>query len=126
METAPNPKWFTVATCGDVTICNFNEKRFIDGHSIQLMGSELFRQVDELGRKWILLDFTKVELISSAVLGVLINLNRKARTAGGKVVLANVCKEITEVLELTKLNQILALAGSLEEGQKTLSSLAAK
>ena len=96
-----------VEDIGDVTVVNFVDKKILDEQNIQVIGEQLFRLVDDLGRIKLLLNFGNVEYLSSAALGKLITLNKKVNTAGGKLIMCNIAPNIYEVFEITKLNKIL-------------------
>ena len=71
-----------------------------------MIGDDLFRLVDELGRRKILLNFGNVDFMSSAALGKLITLDRKVKAAKGRLKLSNIRPEILEVFQITKLNKV--------------------
>ena len=98
-----------VEDSGDVAVVQFVDKKILDEQNIQMIGDDLFRLVDELGRRKILLNFGNVEFLSSAALGKLITLNRKVQAVRGKLVLCNISKEIREVFEITKLDKLFTI-----------------
>ena len=69
---------------GDVVIVQFSEKKIIDELVIQEIANELIGLVDQ-GRKKIILNFSNVEFLSSAALGKLILMDKKAKANGGEV-----------------------------------------
>jgi anti-sigma B factor antagonist len=71
-----------VEDIGDIAVVNFVDKKILDEQNIQMIGDDLFRLVDELGRRKVLLNFGNVEFMSSAALGKLITLHRKLRAKG--------------------------------------------
>jgi anti-sigma B factor antagonist len=91
---------------GDVTVVNFLDKKILDEASIQELGVELFGLVEQENRKSILLNFSNVEFLSSAALGKLITLDRKVKTAKGRLKMSNIRPEIFEVFQITKLNKV--------------------
>jgi len=95
-----------IDTVGDVTIARFVDKKILDETNIQIIGNQLFGLVEEDGRKRIVLDFSNVEYLSSAALGKLITLDKKAKSAGGKLRLCSIRPDIYEVFAITKLNQV--------------------
>src|SRR5580765_4746509 len=99
----PRRQRITFEDVGDVTVVRFVDRKILDEQNIQAIGDDLFRLVDELGRRKILLNFSNVEFLSSAALGKLITLNRKVQAVRGKLVLCGISKEIKEVFEITKL-----------------------
>lgn len=91
---------------GDVTVVKFLDKKILDEASIQELGVELFGLVEQENRKSILLNFSNVEFLSSAALGKLITLDRKVKTAKGRLKMSNIRPEIFEVFQITKLNKV--------------------
>src|SRR5207302_8988155 len=90
----------------EITVVNFIDRKILDEQNIQKIGEDLFSLVDELGRRKILLNFGNVEYLSSAALGKFINLHKKVRGAGGKLVLCNIAQHLYEVFEITRLDQM--------------------
>ena len=105
-----------VEDIGDVTVVNFVDRKILDEQNIQKIGEDLFSLVDQYGRKKILLNFSKVEYLSSAALGKFISLNKKVATAGGKLVMCNINDDIYEVFEITKLNKLFTIHKGEQDG----------
>lgn len=95
-----------VEDVGDITVVNFLDKKILDEQNIQAIGEQLFGLVEESQRRKMLLNFSNVEYLSSAALGKLITLNKKLQSAGGRLILSNIDKNIYEVFEITKLNKV--------------------
>jgi anti-sigma B factor antagonist len=102
----PTHRRIDVSKVGDVTVVRFVDKKILDEASIQELGAELFGLVEQDNRKAILLDFGNVEFLSSAALGKLITLDRKAKTHKGRLKLCGIRPEILEVFNVTKLNKV--------------------
>ena len=109
MSAEPRKRRLEVEEIGDVTVVNFVDRKILDEQNIQIIGEQLFELVDSEGKKKILLDFKNVDYLSSAALGKLITLNKKANTSGGKLVLCNIRPEIKEVFEITKLDKFFKI-----------------
>jgi anti-sigma B factor antagonist len=109
MSQQPRRRRLEVEDSGDVSVVHFVDKKILDEQNIQMIGDDLFRLVDELGRRKILLNFGNVEFLSSAALGKLITMNRKVQAVRGKLVLCNISKEIREVFEITKLDKLFTI-----------------
>lgn len=95
-----------VSSVGDVTVVRFVDRKILDEASIQELGHELFQLVEEEKRDKILLNFSKVDFLSSAALGKLITLDKKVKAQAGKLKLSNIRPEIYEVFAITKLNKL--------------------
>ena len=105
-----------VEDIGDVTVVNFVDKKILDEQNIQMIGDDLFRLVDELGRRKLLLNFSNVEFMSSAALGKLIRLNQRLTQVGGKLILCGISKSILEIFEITKLDRMLKIVKDEQSG----------
>lgn len=100
---------------GDVTIAKFIDKKILDEGNIQIIGNQLFGLVEEDGRQKIVLDFANVEYLSSAALGKLITLDKKVKSAKGKLRLCSVRPDIYEVFAITKLNKLFDMYENQEK-----------
>lgn len=98
-----------VVDSGDIAVVHFVDKKILDEQNIQMIGDDLFRLVDELGRRKILLNFGNVEFLSSAALGKLITMNRKVQAVRGKLILSDISDEIMEVFKITKLDKLFTI-----------------
>ncbi|MCA9089793.1 MAG: STAS domain-containing protein [Planctomycetaceae bacterium] len=99
---------------GDVTVARFVDKKILDENNIQIIGNQLFGLIEEDGRKKIVLDFTNVEYLSSAALGKLITLDKKVKTAAGKLRLCSIRPDIYEVFAITRLNKLFDIRDDQE------------
>jgi len=95
-----------VSEVGDVSVVRFLDRKILDEPSIQELGQELFDLVEKDQREKVVLNFAAVEFLSSAALGKLITLERKAKANGGELKLSNIRPEIYEVFAITKLNKL--------------------
>ena len=64
---------------------------------------------------WVVLDLSQLEFLDSFGLGVLVGGLRRARTGGGRLVVAAAAPRIVRVLEVTGLDAVFEVAGSVEE-----------
>jgi anti-sigma B factor antagonist len=95
-----------VSEVGDASVVHFLDRKILDEASIQELGQELFQLVELDQRKKLVLNFSAVEFLSSAALGKLITLNKKAKAHGTQLKLSNIRPEIYEVFAITKLNKL--------------------
>ncbi len=66
----------------------------------------MFSLIEQDNRRSILLNFENVDFLSSASLGKLITLDRKIKSAQGRLKMSNIRPEILEVFQITKLNKV--------------------
>jgi len=106
----PDAPKVVTQTIKDVTVVDILEARLIDGPSIEAIGEELFKLVDRMNCRKLVLDFTKVQFLSSAALSVLMELRKKSAAIKGAFVLCGLSPDLMKVFEITKLNKLLQFA----------------
>ena len=99
-----------------ITRIEFVDRNILDEANIQELGQELFQLIEEENRKQLLLNFSSVEVLSSAALGKLITLHRKLQAVQGKLVLCKIAKDILDVFKITKLDRILTITPDEQSG----------
>jgi len=95
-----------VSEVGDVTIVRFRDSRITEDRGIEQMARELFYLVETEGRMKLLLDFGTVDILSSAALGKLITLDKKARARGGELKLASMGPTLAQIFAVTRLDRL--------------------
>ncbi|MCA9097748.1 MAG: STAS domain-containing protein [Planctomycetaceae bacterium] len=104
----------------DVTVAKFVDRKILDEANIQIIGNQLFGMVDADDRKKIVLDFSNVEYLSSAALGKLITLDKKVKSAKGKLRLCNIRPDIYEVFAITRLNKLFDIRETQDQALQGL------
>ena len=102
--TDTGPQHIDIREEGEVTVATFRDARILDEITISEIGNELFALIDEQDRKKLVLDFSRVEFLSSAALGKLITLRRKANDANGYLKFCEIQPETFEVFSVSKLD----------------------
>jgi anti-sigma B factor antagonist len=93
----------------DIRIIEFTNNKILDEGNITDIGSTLMSLIDEAAQPKLLLDFANVDHLSSAALGMLININNKIKQKNGQLRLANIKPQIFEVFVITKLNKLFRI-----------------
>lgn len=122
MNSAPR---IVIQRVGDVTFVEFLETRLIDGQQLESIGQELYKLVDQMDRRKLVLNFGKVQFLASAAIGVLMNLHKKSTAIRGTVVLCGLRKELMTVFEIMKLTKILNFAPSEKKALAMVGGTAA-
>ena len=94
---------------GDVTVVDFEDARILDTFQVEELGKQLYHLVDAQNRKKLILDFSKVQFLSSSALGILLDLHRRAKAIKGEVVLCGLRPEIKQIFDIMKLNKLFKL-----------------
>lgn len=90
----------------DVTIVDFQEVRILDAVQIEEIGKELFRLVDDMDRRKLVLDFSKVQFLASAAIGVLITLRKKTGAIDGTLVICGLRSKLMEIFKIMKIEKL--------------------
>src|SRR5262249_33717937 len=109
MSSPPRRRRVEVEDIGDVTVVNFTDEKILDRQDVQTVEEQLFRLVEGLGRRKLLIDFANVHYVSSPLLGAIVALNKKLNAVGGRLELRNINARILEVFRLTRLSKLFTL-----------------
>ncbi len=92
----------------DVVIVSFSQVKILDEGSIQQIGQEFQNLTMQAasGRK-LLLDFSRVEFMSSAMIGQIVKLHKQCKNDKIRLKLCNICPNIMEIFKITGLVKLL-------------------
>lgn len=93
----------------NVRIVEFTNNKILDEANIAEIGATLNALIDERDQPRLLLDFSPVDHLSSAALGMLINANNRIKQRNGQLRLANIKPQIFEVFRITKLDRLFKI-----------------
>jgi anti-sigma B factor antagonist len=111
----PGAPRLVIQTLRDVTIVDLHEPHIRDMNQVQQIATELYDLVDNKTRRNLILDFSKVVLLSSSALGVLITLNKKTQTLGGKLVMVGLKDDIYNLFKLAKMHKLFTFCATEDE-----------
>jgi anti-sigma B factor antagonist len=115
--------WLRIEEEGDVTVAKFVTQAIMDERVIRTIGQALYREVEQLGHDQLVLDFSDVRHFSSALLAVLIELNKRIKATKGRLVLCGLRPELQEVFVVTKLNGTLKIVADMYEAMRLFPGL---
>jgi anti-sigma B factor antagonist len=115
--------WLRIEEEGDVTVAKFVTQAIMDERVIRIIGQALYREVEQLGHDQLVLDFSDVRHFSSALLAVLIELNKRIKATKGRLVLCGLRSELQEVFVVTKLNGTLKIVADMYEAKRLFPGL---
>lgn len=98
-----------------VEVVSFSDRKILEELSIREIEEELFALVSATPAIQLLLDFSNVEHLSSAALGMLINLQKEVGKQKGQLKLADIRPQIYEVFKITRLTKMFDIHGSVDE-----------
>lgn len=93
----------------DISVVEFTNNKILDESVLEEIRGALSRLVDAATTPKLLLDFINVDHMSSAALGMLINVNKGIKDKNGQLRLANIKPQIFEVFVTTRLNKVFKI-----------------
>ena len=100
----------TVATDDNsVTVVGFVDHKILDEANITSIGDELTTLVESQPSIKLLLNFSNVQHLSSAALGMLITLNKRVQKERGQLRLTEIKPQIFDVFKITKLDKLFSI-----------------
>ena len=99
----------------DISVVEFTENKILDEMNITEIGAALTALAESKDRPKVLLDFGNVDHLSSAALGMLINVNNRIKQQNGQLRLSNIKPQIMEVFVITKLNRLFRISATRNE-----------
>jgi anti-anti-sigma factor len=97
---------------GEALVIQFAKRRILDEPTVKEIAEELGAMADREGSRDFVLDVSNVVALSSLMLGKLVMLQKRMEREKRKLLLRNVGPEVREVLEATKLDQVLHMEGA--------------
>ena len=101
-----NAPHLTIQTQDSVSIVHFADRKILEELSIREIEEELFELVAKTPEPRVVLNFANVEHLSSAALGMLINLQKEVGKHKGKLKFSDIKPQIYEVFKITRLNKL--------------------
>ena len=101
------PSAFVVERRGTIQIVIFMVDHLIDQGVIQIVGKQLEQLVVKSGQPKMIIDFSNLDHVSSAMLGVLVDLHRTAQKMNGEVRLASLSPSLSNVVKISQLEKLL-------------------
>jgi anti-sigma B factor antagonist len=93
----------------NVQVVLFKDKKILDDTVLDEIKTEINRLLGSTPGQDVLLDFSQVEFMSSAMLGLLGQLHRKVGTAKGRLKMCSIRPEIFQVFKLTNLDKLFSI-----------------
>jgi anti-sigma B factor antagonist len=119
MPELPMP--LTVTPIKDYVVVEFTNNKILDESVLEEIRNTLSRLVDAASVPKLLLDFVHVDHMTSAALGLLINVNKGVKDKNGQLRLCNIKPQIFEVFVTTKLNKVFRVLPSRAEAMESFT-----
>jgi anti-anti-sigma factor len=106
----------------EIHIILFKDKKILDDAVLDEIKSEINRVLGNAAGPDVLLDFSNVEFMSSAMLGLLGQLHRKISGGKGRLKMCGIRPEIFQVFKLTNLDKLFKIYKDAPAGLTAFAS----
>ena len=115
-------KALVVRAVGNVVVVYFVDSKILEEMQIKWLGAELYDLVEKQSRSSIVINFQNVERFSTALLGKLVGLKKKAVEADGTVKLCCIPPGIMEIFSVTGLDAAFEIFDDEQAAIKSFGS----
>ncbi len=108
----------TTAIRDGILCIQIDDVRLLDEQKIEKLEHELDAAIDASTEGRVILDFSKVQFMSSSMLGKLVKTQKKVTGYKAKMKLASVSPDIKEVFKITRLDKLFSIEPDVETARK--------
>jgi anti-anti-sigma factor len=105
----------SITRMGEIAVVTFHGTTVLDLSTSESVRKDLLKLADSPPPPKIIVDFSAVRFLASRMLGVLVELSRRAEFGKGKVVITGLHGDVSKVFQITKLSRLLHCTASLDE-----------
>ena|SRR5437016_1963135 len=109
MVSRLDQRYLQVEQIGSVTVVTFNRSEFLDEPTIRLIGEQLSHLALTLDSPQVVLNVAGVKKLSTMMLGHFVALHRRARAAGGRLVLCRLDPQLHEAFDILRVGQLIPI-----------------
>ena len=106
---------------GDIHLVQFKDKKILDDTVLDEIRTEVTQLIGKASGPDVLLDFSNVEFMSSAMLGLLGQLHRKISSGHGRLKMCSIRPEILTVFKITNLDKLFSIHKDAEAALATFT-----
>jgi anti-sigma B factor antagonist len=118
--TAIKPQ-ISVQYAENATIITFTSEKILEEKDIQSIQESIMSVIEQAQRINLILDFSNVKFLSSAVLGLLIRVSKKIYERDSQLRLCNINPKIYEIFKITRLTKIFDIYPDVESATENQS-----
>jgi anti-sigma B factor antagonist len=91
----------------DILTIYFLDPRVLDEAQLEQLSRDVMAELEKTTEERVILDFQRVQFMSSSMLGKLVHINKKCKEFKVKLKLSGISPEIMQVFKITKLDKVL-------------------
>jgi anti-sigma B factor antagonist len=102
-------------------VVEFRTASLMDPVQLEDIAKQLYHLVEAQDQRRIIMDFEKVQYLSSQAIGIVLNMNKKLMALkNSKMVLCGVTGRLMELIKITRLDKILTIKPTQKEALKVV------
>ncbi len=107
----------------NATIVSFTDEKILEEKDINSLQESIMSVIEQAERINLILDFSNVKFLSSAVLGLLIRISKRIYEHNGQLRLCNIDSKIYEIFKITRLTKTFDIYKDVKSATKDLSQV---
>jgi anti-anti-sigma regulatory factor len=112
-----------VAQIDSVTVVRFTRRTILEPLAIETVGQRLLALVEVESRRRLILDFSRVESLTSGMLGKFIALHQAIESGGGRLVFCGVGPFLKQIFTICNIPGTIPLLSDEAEAVRTLAAV---
>src|SRR3954465_6446811 len=101
---------------GEYTVIEFITPSLMDPVVLENAAQALYKIIDEEDKRKIVMDFEKVQYLSSQAIGIVLAMHKKLNSLkNSKLILCSVGPKLMELIKLTRLDRLLTIKATQKE-----------
>ena len=102
-------------------VVEFRTASLMDPVHLEDISQQLYHLVDAQDQRRIILDFERVQYLSSQAIGIVLNMNKKLLALkNSKMILCGVTGRLMDLIKITRLDKILTIKPTQKEALKVI------
>ncbi len=106
---------------GKATVLTFIDQKILEDKDINALQESIISVVEQADGINLILDFSNVKFLSSAVLGLLIRISKRVYEHNGRLRLCGIDPKIYEIFKITRLNKVFDIYKDVASAAQGLS-----
>lgn len=107
---------FRRTAVGEYTVIEFITPSLMDPIVLENTAQALYKVIDEEDKRKIIMDFEKVQYLSSQAIGIVLAMHKKLNALkNSRLILCSVGPKLMELIKLTRLDRLLTIKSSQKE-----------
>lgn len=115
MPEQPTQHLLEVEQIGDVTVARFVRRTLLESEAIEAVKDRLLALMGEEGRRKLVVNFARVESLTSAMLGAFVSLEQTVKARDGRLAFCQVDPFLMQIFKIFKIPELIRIFGDEQE-----------